>query len=253
MNNKPRISIVTVTYNALPVILSCLESVAKQTLECEHIIIDGMSTDGTKELLETYTNHRVSVLSEPDDGIYDAMNKGIQLATGEIVGLLNADDIYPTCFSLERVAQIFENPAIDACYGDLCYVTANDLEKVVRYWKAGSYNPRKFYWGWMPPHPTFFVRKRFYKELGGYNNNLSLSADYELMLRFILKNYLRVCYIPQVQVHMRVGGISNKTFNNRLMANKQDRMAWMVNDLRPYPWTVMFKPLRKISQWFSRP
>lgn len=212
-----------------------------------------MSTDGTKELLETYTKHRVSVLSEPDDGIYDAMNKGIQLATGEIVGLLNADDIYPTCFSLERVARIFENPAIDACYGDLCYVTANDPEKIVRYWKAGSYKPRKFYWGWMPPHPTFFVRKRFYEQLGTFNTEFGSSADYELLLRFMLKNTIRVSYIPHVQVCMRVGGISNRTVKNRLEANRQDRRAWTVNGLRPYPWTTAVKPLRKIFQWFSRP
>lgn len=252
------ISIITATCNAAATIADCLESVRTQTAPCEHLIIDNASTDGTLALVDEYP-HVQRVVSEPDRGIYDAMNKGIALATGEVIGILNADDFYADERVLERVARVFEDPAVMSCYGDLEYVRESNTEttqtaqcKVVRYWKSGSFTPSSFYWGWMPPHPTFFVRRCVYQQYGVFNTGLGSAADYELMLRLLLKNRLKTVYIPQVLVKMRVGGASNKSLTARLRANRMDRRAWEVNGLTPYPWTMLMKPLRKLPQWFVR-
>jgi len=248
-----KISIITATYNANLTLLDCLNSVSRQSVQPEHLIIDGGSRDGTIELVEKYNGHCVTISSEPDNGIYDAMNKGIARTGGDIVGILNADDFYADSKVLEDVLSVFEDKDVDACYGDLCYVDYHETEKVIRYWKSGEYAHGKFYWGWMPPHPTFFVRKSVYQQLGGFNLEMGSAADYELMLRFLVKNRLKARYLPRVLVKMRVGGISNATFKNRMLANRMDRRAWRINNLNPYPWTLALKPLRKIGQWVSRP
>jgi glycosyltransferase involved in cell wall biosynthesis len=248
------ISIVTATYDASKTLLHCLQSVGNQAVIPEHIIIDGRSTDQTLKIAGEYIGHQLQITSEPDNGIYDAMNKGIQKITGDIVGILNADDFYASPYVLKKVAEVFKDKAVDVCYGDLCYVDYHDTAKVVRYWRADTYNYRKFYWGWMPPHPTFFVRKSVYERFGLFNVNLGSAADYELMLRFLVSQRLNAVYIPEVLVYMRTGGVSNVTVANRLRANKMDRMAWSVNGLRPYPWTLALKPLRKVGQWiFKKP
>jgi glycosyltransferase len=201
------------------------------------------------------------------------MNKGIRLSTGDVIGILNADDFYADERVLEKVADVFANQSVDACYGDLVYVKeqgsrikdrgsrcssqishlgAQDYH-VVRYWKSQSFHPDKFYWGWMPPHPTFFVRRSVYEKYGLFNLNHGSAADYEIMLRFLLKHRIKVAYIPEVLVKMRVGGVSNASLENRLKANQMDRKAWEVNGLKPYPWTLWMKPLRKIPQWWQRP
>ena len=246
-----------------------LHSVATQTHPCEQIIIDGASTDNTLETVRR-TSPLARILSEPDQGIYDAMNKGIALATGEVIGILNADDFYASPLVLEHVTRVFENPAVMCCYGDLEYVretgvrgegqgvtpdvghdTSNDFS-VVRYWKSGAFHPDKFYWGWMPPHPTFFVRRSLYERHGVFRLDMGSAADYELMLRFLLKHRAGAAYIPEVLVRMRTGGASNETLKARLKANNMDRKAWEVNGLKPYPWTLFCKPLRKVSQWFVK-
>ena len=156
---------------------------------------------------------------------------------------------------LERVAGVFENPSIEACYGDLVYVKAltRDSKQVLRYWKSGPFHPDKFKWGWMPPHPTFFVRRSVYEKYGLFNLDLGSAADYELMLRFLFKHRIKVAYIPEVLVCMRAGGVSNASVKNRVNANLMDRKAWEVNGLKPYPWTLFLKPLRKLPQWFMKP
>lgn len=248
------ISLITATYNASETLLCCLQSVGNQTISLEHVIVDGCSTDQTLMIARKYFGHPLQISSEQDNGIYDAMNKGIQRVTGDIIGILNADDFYASPYVLEQVVDVFEDKAVDACYGDLCYVDCQDTNKVVRYWRADAYNYRKFYWGWMPPHPTFFVRKSVYDRFGLFNIKLGSAADYELMLRFLVRHRLNAAYIPEVLVKMGTGGVSNSTVANRLIANKMDRMAWSVNGLRPYPWTLTFKPLRKVGQWiFKQP
>ena len=274
------ISIITATYNAASTVTDCLQSVASQTHPAEQIIIDGASTDGTLDIVSRLTASNASCLtnliSEKDQGIYDAMNKGIALANGEVVGILNADDFYASPDVLEKVARAFEDPAVMCCYGDLEYVREAGLSfkdqglsiegktipcsltlhpspfTVTRYWKSGPFSPDSFYRGWMPPHPTFFVRRSVYERCGIFRLDMGSAADYELMLRFLVRHGLRTVYIPEVLVRMRVGGASNESLAARLRANRMDRRAWEVNGLRPYPWTIMMKPLRKVGQYFVR-
>lgn len=194
------------------------------------------------------------IISEKDNGLYDALNKGIRFASGDVVGMLHADDFYAGADVLEQVAEVFRNPEVYACYGDLLYVNrSNDQTRVVRYWRSGAFNHKRFYWGWMPPHPTFFVRKSVYEKYGLFNLNLGTAADYELMLRFLVRHRIITAYIPEVLVHMRTGGMSNASVNNRLKANRMDRKAWEINGLEPYTWTIFLKPIRKIPQWWIRP
>ena len=247
MTNK--ISIITATYNAAETIHDCLECVKKQTVEVEHILVDGMSEDSTISIIKGYRDSVAHIISEPDKGIYDAMNKGLKLAGSDIIGILNADDFYPASDILAKVTHAFDNPKIDACYGDLLYVDGTNTEKIVRNWRSGSFSPEKFYWGWMPPHPTFFVRRSIYKKYGLFDMELGSAADYEIMLRFLVKHEIKAAYIPEVLVKMRTGGISNASVKNRLAANRMDRKAWAINDLKPYPWTLWMKPLRKVGQW----
>ncbi|MDD2336061.1 MAG: glycosyltransferase family 2 protein [Geobacteraceae bacterium] len=269
----PLISIVTGTYNAAATLLGNLESLQNQTVQVEHILIDGCSTDSTIDFIKRYPSPLRRLVSEPDNGIYDAMNKGIKLATGDVIGILNADDFYADNNVLERVAKVFDDPEIAACYGDLLYVKEQGTVKesqgtmltiqninrkeqtfeTIRYWKSGPFQSKKFYWGWMPPHPTFFVRRSVYEKYGLFDLDLGSAADYELMLRFLLKHRINVTYIPEVLVKMRVGGVSNVSFANRLRANQMDRKAWAANGLKPHPWTLWMKPLRKVPQWWQRP
>ena len=254
MKSTLKVSIITAVFNSNKTIEHCINSVLNQNHKAlEYIIIDGGSTDGTVEIVKRYGDRIAKFISEPDNGMYDALNKGIGLATGEIIGFLHADDLYSSNEVIEKVAYQMEKYDVDSCYGDLLYVDRNDPSRINRYWKSGNYNPRKFFWGWMPPHPTFFVRRRVYDKYGHFNLELGSAADYELVLRFLLKHGITTKYIPEVLIKMRVGGISNATVKNRIAANRMDRKAWEVNGLKPYPWTVLFKPIRKLPQWFLRP
>ena len=247
-----KISIVTATYNSSATVRDTLECVSQQTYQdIEHIIIDGRSTDKTLDIVAGFP-HVSKILSEKDKGIYDAMNKGILLATGDIVGILNSDDMYTGPDVLERVAAAFADPSVMTVYADLQYVDQDDTEKVIRTWKTGSFSKKSFYFGWMPPHPTFFVRKEVYDKVGIFNTELRSAADYEMMLRILVKYGMSVAYIPHILVKMRAGGISNASFRNRIRANREDRMAWKINGLQPYFFTLYMKPLRKISQFIIK-
>jgi glycosyltransferase involved in cell wall biosynthesis len=276
-----KISIITATYNVQQTILTCLDSLQQQTVPFEHIVIDGLSSDTTLDIIKSQSPDS-RIISEKDNGLYDALNKGIQSATGDVVGILHADDFYAATHVLQLVSDVFQDSSVDACYGDLLYVVESERVRggdsevdkkeepispsnrlstslnpsrftTKRYWRSGPYDPRKFYWGWMPPHPTFFVRKSVYEKYGLFNLGLGTAADYELMLRFLLKHQISCKYIPEVLVNMRVGGVSNASLGNRLRANRNDRVAWRVNGLKPYPWTIPLKPLRKLPQYFLKP
>ncbi|MBD3866903.1 MAG: glycosyltransferase [Acidobacteria bacterium] len=246
-------SIITATLNSGATIAACLDSVREQGMEVEHIVIDGASTDSTLEVIRSVAGDHVSLVSEPDRGIYDGMNKGLVQATGEIVGILNSDDVYSYGSVLKDVAAVFKDPKVDCCYGDLVYVEPDDLQNIRRYWKSGPFNPSRFYRGWMPPHPTFFVRRACYDDLGHFDLALGSAADYELMLRFLLRHRLNVRYIPKILVRMRTRGVSNASLENRLLANRHDRQAWRENGLKPNPLTLYLKPIRKIGQYVMRP
>ncbi|MFK8016604.1 MAG: glycosyltransferase family 2 protein [Gammaproteobacteria bacterium] len=244
-----RLSIITATFNASATLQHCIDSVAAQTCSVEHVVVDGGSNDSTMQIVEANGEHIARSVSESDDGLYDAMNKGVDLCRGDVIGILNADDFYADDWVLEKVSQVFQDPSVDACYGDLLYVAEDDIERVTRTWRSGHYSHKRFLWGWMPPHPTFFVRRKLYDDFGRFNLSLGSAADYELMLRFLYKHRASAHYLPHVLVKMRAGGVSNASWSNRLAANRMDRRAWQVNELSPLPWTTLVKPARKVLQW----
>ena len=236
--------------NSSRTIRDTLKSVQDQNYPVEHIIIDGASSDDTIEIVKSFP-HVKTVVSEPDGGIYDAMNKGIRMASGDIIGFLNSDDFYPDNEILSKVAKIFSLYDMDSCYGDLQYVDKYDTSKIIRYWKSGTFNRKNFFNGWMPPHPTFFVKKQVFENYAPFDVELKRSADYELMLRLLLKHKISTHYIPDILVKMRMGGISNASISNRLKANKEDRLAWIKNGLKPKFYTIWLKPIRKIIQYIN--
>jgi glycosyltransferase len=244
-----KISIVTTTYNSAAMIKDTLESIRRQDYpHVESIIVDGQSTDATLPIVLEYP-HVGLCISEPDNGIYAAMNKGIRLASGDVVGILNSDDVYYDETVLSRVAEVFQREGCDAVYGDLVYVDRKDTFKVVRRWKAGVFKANAFMWGWMPPHPTFFVRRSLYTKYAGFAPQFKIAADYDLMLRLIHKHRISLCYIPAVLVKMRNNGASNRSWANRFKANKEDSLAWTSNGLQPFWFTRFLKPLRKLHQF----
>jgi glycosyltransferase involved in cell wall biosynthesis len=249
-----KISIITPVYND-PRVAGALDSVLSQNVEAELelIVIDGSSTDGSLEVLERYRDDgRLAVLvSEPDRGMYDAINKGIALATGDIVGILNADDRYADTAVLRDVIAAFKNSHIEACYGDLVYV--DDDDQVVRYWRSGECSRWKFHLGWAPPHPTFFVRKNVYERLGIFDMEcFRIAADYELMLRFLMKNRVPVAYVDRVLVRMTVGGMSNRSVRNIMKANLEVYRAWRRNRLPLGQLAPVLKPAQKLLQFLQR-
>jgi glycosyltransferase involved in cell wall biosynthesis len=216
-----KISIITVCYNSARTIEDTLKSVANQkNVNIEHILIDGASTDETIKIIKQYDSV-TTLISEPDKGIYDAMNKGISLATGDIIGTLNADDFYANDHVLYEVSRVFLDSNINACYGDLVYVSEVNAAQTVRFWKSNNYKSGLFKSGWVPAHPTFFVRKSVYERLGKFNLNYKIAADFELLFRFIEKNEVNTKYLPKVLVKMRLGGTTNKSISNVIRQNKE--------------------------------
>jgi len=221
-----KISVITVCFNAEDTIGHTLHSVRDQTHDpIEHIIIDGCSTDGTLKVVESEGNHVAMIVSERDKGIYDAMNKGIALATGDVIGFINADDFYPSPDVLAMVAAAFESSGADCCYGDLCYVKQDDVSKIVRYWRSKPFASGMFGRGWCPPHPTFFVRREVYARLGGFDLSFKIAADFELMARYLEAAHITSHYIPKVLVKMRLGGTTNRSLSNIFEQNMEIRRA----------------------------
>jgi glycosyltransferase len=207
-----------------------------------------LSKDETLQVVSDFPHVSTSI-SEKDGGIYDAMNKGINIAKGEIVGILNSDDFYADEKVLSKVAEVFQVTGCDALYADLQFVDRENVTRVVRSWRSGDYKPGLFEWGWMPPHPTFFVKRKLYDQYGVFNLSLRSAADYELMLRFIHRYKVKLSYIPRVIVKMRMGGVSTSSISNRLKANREDRKAWEINNLKPNFFTFFLKPARKLVQY----
>jgi len=247
------ISVITAVLNGKDTIENAIRSILSQKYKgIEHIIIDGGSTDGTLEIIGRYEQSIAKILSEPDKGIYDALNKGISLASGDIVGFLHADDVYAHDTVLEMVGNVFKKENVHSCYGDLQYVTKDDTSKVIRHWKSSEYCHGKFKSGWMPPHPTFFVRRWVYEKYGYFNTDFRIAADYELMLRFIEKHKISTYYIPEVLIKMRFGGTSNRSLKNLLVKSSEDYKAWKINNLNGGLYTIFLKNISKIPQFFVR-
>uniref|UniRef100_A0A7V3VTR7 Glycosyltransferase n=1 Tax=candidate division WOR-3 bacterium TaxID=2052148 RepID=A0A7V3VTR7_UNCW3 len=250
-----KVSIITAVFNGADTIQDCIKSVLCQTYkDIEHIIIDGGSTDGTIEIIKKHAgiSGKIKWISEHDNGMYDAINKGIKMATGEIIGILNSDDFYAHTGVIEMIINASSEHNVDACYGDLLYVDKNNPEKIIRYWKSSSYTPGKFKFGWHPPHPSFFVRRLVYDRYGLFRTDLSIASDYELMLRFFERYKIRAHYIPEVLVKMRTGGKSNRSLKNILLQSIEDYRAWRMNGLSGGMLAVFLKKLRKAPQFVLR-
>ena len=243
-----KVSIITVCYNAEKHIEETIQSVLSQDFnDLEYLLIDGGSNDSTVEIVNKYNSKIDFIISKKDEGMYDAMNKGIKLAKGELIGILNAGDLFVNEKVVSEIVNKIEEK--DAIYADLDYVNELNTNKVIRKWKSGEFNFTNFKYGWMPPHPTLFIRKKIYENFGMYRLDYKTAADYELMLRIFYKNECSAVYLNKVIVKMRVGGASNSSIKNRINANMEDRKAWKDNELKPYWFTLFLKPARKIIQY----
>jgi len=246
------ISVITAVLNRATTLAAALRSVHGQEWpDVEHVVIDGGSTDGSLEILRQHRWAISKLVSEPDGGIYDALNKGISAATGDVIGFMHADDEFATPDALVRVAQAFEDPDVDAVYGDLVYVKRHDTSQVVRYWRAGTYQRSQLAHGWMPPHPTFYVRRGVYSRLGGFDTRYRIAADYENMLRILWCGSVKAAYIPQVLVRMRVGGMSNKSFFNVLNKSREDYSALRQNRIGGLQ-ALLLKNVTKLPQFVTK-
>lgn len=252
-----KISVITVTRNNLTTLKQTLASVAEQTYaHKEHWVIDGASTDGTVEYLKQIQLDpqyaHLFWISEQDHGIYDAMNKGIKQIHGEVFGFLNADDFFTHPQVLTKLAAVFQTNHVDAVYGDLDYVYPDKTYKIFRKWRSKEVSKNAFLWGWMPAHPTFYMKKKYVKLHGGFRLDLGSAADYEFMLRYLYKYNIKSKHLPEVMVKMRTGGASNESLKGRWKANQMDRKAWIVNGLKPLPFTHIAKPARKVFQFLMK-
>ena len=249
-----KISIITVVRNQRGAIEDCLKSVLAQTYEnVEYIVIDGASTDGTLEVIQKYKDRIAKIVSGKDAGPYDAMNKGIRLATGDIVGILNSDDFYAGPHVLEKVAAQFLRDDTEAMFADLVYVKPDSLDQVVRFYSGAGYTPDRFACGWMPPHPTFFVRRELYERYGLFRTDYRIAADFELMARFLARYKVRHVYLPEVIVRMRTGGISTRSLKSNWILNREILRACAENGIPTNLLKVYSKYFRKIGQLFERP
>ncbi len=244
-----KISIVTAVYNREATVADAIQSVQQQTYRnIDHVIQDGGSTDNTLEIIKSREDARTVLVSEPDRGIYDALNRGMGRATGDIVGLMHSDDIFAHTNVVAQVAHAFEDPETDCVYGDLQYVAANDTNHIIRQWKSGPYNRELLRHGWMPPHPTFYVRRTVLERLGDYDTSYQIAADYDAMLRWLWTGSIRATYIPDVMVKMRVGGESNRSLCRILKKSQEDYRALRSNRVGGFR-TLAKKNISKIRQF----
>jgi glycosyltransferase len=248
-----RISIITTCLNNRETLESAIQSVLGQSYpDVEYIIIDGASTDGSRAIIDRYAGRFARVISEKDAGIYDALNKGVGAATGDVVGFLHADDLYADRTILAKVAEIFVKKDPDSVYGDLVYVNKRFPEQIIRYWKSGPFAKDKLKRGWVPPHPAFFVKTSVYRKWGYFDTAYRIAADYDIMLRFLLDNDISVVYIPDVLVKMRFGGASNRSLRNMFMKSSEDLKILQEHGIRSPFSVLMAKNLSKLSQFFLR-
>jgi len=247
-----KISIITSVYNNQETIAEAIESVLSQSYpDIEYIIVDGGSTDNTLSIIKSYQDRLGAFISEPDNGIYDGLNKGINLATGDVIGFLHSDDLYQDNTVIEKVVQAFINNATDSVYGDLTYVNKIDPSKIIRFWQSGKFTLTKLNYGWMPPHPTFFVKCSIYQQYGVFDTSFKIAADYDLMLRFLGKVKISTFYIPSVLIKMRVGGASNKSLKNVIRKSTEDLRAMRNNQIGGWI-SLVVKNLSKLGQFVKK-
>jgi len=256
-----KISLITVCHNAASTIKDAIESVLSQDYpDIEYIVVDGNSNDGTQEIIKEYAQpfnqlhthvlrHKINKwISDSDHGIYDAMNKGIDMATGEIIGMLNADDFYADRSIISQVMEAFEEPSIDAVFGDLVFVDPNDLNKTVRTYSSRKWHPEKFGRGYMPAHPTFFVRSRYYKKFGLFETDYEIAADYEMLIRLLYVHRLDYKYLPLTMVKMRKGGVSSRGIKSNITLNNEIIKACRKHGIKTNAFKIYPKYFRKIFE-----
>jgi glycosyltransferase involved in cell wall biosynthesis len=251
-----KVTLITVCRNVAPVISETLDSVLGQThQDIELIVIDGASADGTVEILERYRaaprkRGIDNLVSEPDKGIYDAMNKGLARATGDVIGFVNAGDLLMTPETIAHIVEAFQRSNADAVYGDIIMVDEKDIFRVHRTWLSGTYHRENFRKGWMPPHVGTFIRKSVYDRFGHFNTDLRIGADYEILLRFLYKHQIPTIHLREVLVRFRLGGMSNGNLKQILRANREVRRSWGLNGLKAPPLLVTRKLWSKVMQFF---
>lgn len=246
-----KISVITITYNSAKTLQRAIDSIQSQTYpEIEHVLVDGASTDRTKQMIAAYaqTHPNVRWISEPDEGIYDAINKGIRMATGDVIGFLHSDDVLNSPDSIAKIAAAFADNKTDVVYGDLVFCKQG---KLIRKWKSNAFNPRSLKFGWMPPHPTVYCRRKVYEQVGKYDEWFRISADYDMLLRIFQAGY-KSQYIPEVIVRMESGGASNKNTKARLSKTQEDYIVLKKNQVGAGWLTVACKQLRKLNQFIRK-
>ena len=251
-----KISIITATYNSEVTLSSCMTSVLQQSFQnIEYVIIDGNSKDETLELVKQhqlkFPQIEFKILSEPDSGIYDALNKGVQLAAGEVIGFVHSDDVLADNQIISKLANQFEKKNIDGVYGDLQYVDKNNIGKIIRYWKSTNFNASLLKKGWMPAHPTLFLKKEVYEKHGKFNLSFKISADYDFMLRILKDDSLKFTYLPTVITKMRVGGASNRSIKNIIQKTKEDYRAVRLNNIGGW-YLIFLKNISKVRQFIFK-
>jgi glycosyltransferase involved in cell wall biosynthesis len=249
---KLKVSVITVSYNSLNTIKDTIDSVLKQTYpDIEYIIIDGNSTDDTKELILSYGNRISAFISEPDRGIYDALNKGIKIATGDVVGILNSDDFFCNDRVIENIAKEFAYENIEAVISDVQFVDPIRTSKIIRYYSSKKFYPLRFRFGFMPAHPGFYARRSLFEKFGYYKTDYKIAADFELEMRFLLTNHVRYKYLELPVVSMRTGGISNKTARSNYILNLEISRACKENGVKTNYFFIYSKYFSKIFEFFG--
>lgn len=246
-----KVSIITATYNSEKTIKDTILSLESQSYDyIEHIIIDGGSRDKTLDIIKKYSTKVSLIVSEPDKGIYDALNKGILKSSGDVVGFLHSDDLLAYPEAISDLVETFNNNECDAVYADLEYVSQDDITKVIRKWKSGEYTIGKVKYGWMPPHPTYFMKRDRYRDWSVFNLDYKISADYDSLLRYLWCNKAKLAYLPKTITKMRVGGASNRSLKNIILKSREDVKIIKLNGLF-WPVTLLFKNLSKLPQFIK--
>lgn len=246
-----KVSIITVVRNRVNVISQAISSVQSQDCRhIEHVIIDGASTDGTLELIQKLAREKTVLISEPDSGIYDALNKGIVNSTGDIIGLLHSDDYFSDELVISDVSRLFEDPSVDIVYGDLNYVSSINSDRVIRRWVAGEFSQAKLAWGWMPPHPAVFIRRSIIDTYGAYDTSYRISGDYDSLLRYFWQGKPKVIYLNRVLVNMRIGGASNQSLRHIMRKMGEDYRALRQNGIGGFG-ALIWKNISKVSQFLK--
>ena len=248
-----RVTIITATYNSGAHLEDCIQSVMQQDHpDIEHIVIDGKSADNTLAIIKQYEANLAGWISEPDNGMYDAINKGMRMATGDVIGILNSDDMFESADVVSEIVKAFETQKVDAVYGDLNFVDKQHTEKVMRVWKGKPFKRKRFCYGWMPAHPTFYIKKSLVDLFGGYETHYFTAADYEFMARYLYFHRCSAYYLPKLFIKMRMGGQSNINLKQRLRANRRDYLAMKKNRI-PFSFLVsVMKPLSKVHQFYKK-